>query len=108
MKFTIEIPVEELRAGHCTAAPIFTESGLRILEAEVILTDAHIFSICKKNIKTIIIEKEQKYSDEEIAAYKEQLIVSLREQFKYYNTEDTLRKSLMKLFYCYSMNKYES
>jgi len=108
MKSTIELPIEEIKVGDCTAVPIITESGVRMLEAEVVLTDTHIASLLKRSIKTVVVEKEQKHSDEEIAVYKEQLIVSLKKQFKYYKKEDTLRKNLIKLFYHHVMNKYES
>ncbi len=108
MKTTIEMPIEELKVGDCTAAPIITENGVCILEAEVVLTAVHIASLLKKNIKTVVIEKEQKYTAGEVAVYKEQLIVNLRKQFKYYKEEDTVKKNLIKLLYRHFMHKYES
>jgi len=99
MKITVELPVEELKAGDCTAVPITTENGVRILEAEVQLTDAHICALLKKNVKTVVVEKEQRYSSDEITAYKN--------QFRYYK-KDTLRKDLIKLLYRHVMHKYES
>lgn len=103
----MELALEEVKLGDHVAEPILAENGVTILEADVELTETHIELLKNKCISKVVVEREQRYTSHEMIELKAQITTQLKEKFRYFSGDENLKKSLMRIFYKYSVSKYE-